>query len=176
MQRLGEAGLDGEQDDRSLLAPFPDLPGFLRALLVADGTVTSLLGAYFDEPIRVSCVEQDEVTLDFAIPVLQMNAGESVFWRGVTLAGEETGRQYATAFSLLNPANIQPRLFQDLISDNVGMGEVLRNSRRGSYRRVLRVFRDEDRNVSRTYMVYLEGLPTILITETFDVSCFQASA
>ena len=160
------------QSDSSLLASVDGAPGFLRALLVADGTVTSLLGAFFGEAIQVQTQVQGMVPLATDIPAVGLKAGDEAFARRVRLSGADTGRQYAAAFSLLNPAHMDGDLFHQLTREQVGMGEVLRNSGRGSYRRVQAVFDSDEDTVGRTYTVFLDGLPAILITEWFERAHF----
>lgn len=157
-----------EEDTGALLENFQGLPPFLRALLVADGTVTLLLRAYFDELIQVDTLEQSSFTINEPLAHLHLKTGDEAFYRRVVLTGAESHRTYANALSLLNPAALKPELFDPLIEETVGMGEVLRNSARGSYREVLDVRAINKFEISRTYTVILDGHPAILITETFD--------
>ena len=161
-----------ESNTEVLLDAVADLPPFLRSLVVADGTVTLLLTAYFAEDIRVDTREQSRFILVSDLPHLQLDAGEEAFYRQVDLTGSRTGRTYAQATSVLNPAALPETLFRALIREDVGMGEVLRNAARGSYREVLGVRRDGPSEVSRTYAVILNGRPAILITETFRSAFF----
>ncbi len=161
---LGEGDIGGMLHDVSL-------PPFLRALLVADGTVTVLLRAYFEERIDVRARSQSTVMLKTSIPALRLEAGDEAFQRQVDLTGASTSAAYASAISILNPAALPDELFSALIQENVGMGEVLRNSARGSYREVLDI-RIEGAKVERTYLVYLDGRPAILITEDFNSAVF----
>ena len=150
-----------------------DLPPFLRALLVADGTVTLLLQAYFGESIVVDEVVQETLTLERSLPLLGMQPGDTALCRRVVLKGVGSHRVYAGAFSLLNPSRIHPDLFTQLIDERVGMGEVLRNAARGSFREVLDIGRESEQAVRRTYAVFVEQQPAILITETFDIEVFE---
>jgi chorismate-pyruvate lyase len=161
-----------EIDASELLKPNLDLPPFLRALLVADGTVTRLLSAYFAEDIAIGTQEQFEFDMPSPIPHLKLEAGDPAFLRRVELRGSDSGRCYAGAISLLNPASLDTELFHELIDENVGMGEVLRNSARGSYREVLDIRRESEDSVTRTYAVILAKRPAILISEKFSVASF----
>ena len=155
-----------------LLKPNLDLPPFLRALLVADGTVTRLLSAYFAEDIAIGTQEQFEFDMPSPLSHLHLEAGDPAFIRRVELLGSESGRRYASAISLLNPATLDTKLFHELIDENVGMGEVLRNSARGSYREVLDIRRESEDSVTRTYAVILATRPAILISERFYLASF----
>ena len=160
------------QPEATSRRPDPGLPPFLRALLVADGTVTLLLSAYFGEEIRVQTITQMTQTMPQKLALLGLRPSDEVFYRAVKLYGASSGNQYASAVSLINPNGLNPGLFEQLIDENVGMGEVLRNSARGSYREVLDIRASSSEQVQRTYLVYLEGQPAILITERFNTDCF----
>lgn len=154
-----------------LLDTWREVPPFLRALLTADGTVTLLLAAYFNEPIDIRLMGQGETELATDIPALGLAAGERAFYRGVDLIGRVSGNCYASAMSVLNPGALPTSLFNALTSEDVGMGEVLRNASRGSYREVIDVIPVGD-DVQRTYTVALGVRPGILITETFRMAAF----
>lgn len=161
-----------ERDATSFIASLTEMKPFLRALLVADGTVTLLLRAYFDEEILVETTGQSSFVLEFALPHLGLEQGDDAFFRQVKLIGRKTGHTYAQASSVLNPAALKPELFAALIKEDVGMGEVLRNSARGSYREIFDVRTVDDSRMARTYAVLLDANPAILITETFNTRWF----
>ena len=128
-------------DVRGALQTLGSLPGFLRALLVADGTVTMALEAYFDEGVRVSTQLQRPEILPRAIPALNMNASDHCYFRQVRLLGEQSGSCYASATSILNKSAIGDELFEQLVDEHIGIGVILRNFARGSFREVLTVRR-----------------------------------
>ncbi|MBT4492399.1 MAG: DUF98 domain-containing protein [Gammaproteobacteria bacterium] len=149
------------------------LPPFLRALLVADGTVTLLLRAYFNEQISIRTESQFACATPEPLPLLALKTGDEVFMRSVTLSGGTSGHEYVEATSLINPSLLDAELFAALIDEHVGMGEVLRNSVRGSFREVLNIDIEDEEKVGRTYAVFLSGKPSILITERFRTRLFQ---
>lgn len=155
-----------------MLGQHAGLAPFLRSLLVADGTVTLAISAFFDESIDVVVKEQAGLRSPLEVPTLGLNVGDNAFYRCVDLVGAETERCYASAVSVLNPTRIHDQLFDELIDEQVGMGEVLRNSARGSYREVLDIRRTMEDEMSRTYAVFVEGYPAILITEGFNEEVF----
>lgn len=162
-----------ELDADELVRPYQDLPPFLRALLVADGTVTRLLGAYFAEGISIRTLDQSDFSMQQPLDHLRLCQGDTAFIRQVELIGASSQRHYASATSLLNPGMLDRNLFHELIDENVGMGEVLRNSARGSYREVLDIRKESDDSVTRTYAVILSKQPAILITERFLIGSFS---
>lgn len=143
---------------------------------MADGTVTMALEAYFDEVIRISTTRQEPMRLDKPIPALKMMAGDDCYFRQVDLLGEASKTCYASATSILNKRAIGDSLFEQLVDEHVGIGVILRNSARGSFREVLKVAVGglmTDFDVHRTYRVSLNGTPAILITEEFPRSLFE---
>lgn len=161
-----------ERDATSFIASLNELKPFLRALLVADGTVTLLLRAYFDEDVLVETTGQSGFVVEGELPHLGLATGDDAFFRQVELTGSQTGHVYAQATSVLNPAALKPELFAALIKEDVGMGDVLRNSARGSYREILDVRTVDDARMARTYTVVLDSKPAILITEVFNTRWF----
>jgi len=177
MTELKEASIEPGYALQSLLALGP-LPGFLRALLVTDGTVTMALEAYFGEVIRIATTHQKQLQLPVAIPALGMRAGDTCYFRQVNLLGEQSNTCFAAATSILNKRAIGDSLFEQLVDEHVGIGVILRNSARGSFREVLRLQRGglmSDFDVNRTYRVSLNGAPAILITEEFPISAYSAA-
>lgn len=161
---------------RHALSELGVIPGFLRALLVADGTVTMALEAYFDEVIRIETVRQEPRTLPCDLSVLGMKKGDTSYFRRVKLLGEDTGRCYAEATSLLNKNAIGDTLFEQLVDEHVGIGVILRNSAKGSFREVLQIKRASlfaGFDVYRTYRVSLGGVPAILINEEFPIDLYR---
>ena len=102
------------------------LPPFLRTLLVADGTVTKSLEAFFWEQIEVENLGQAPARLSEAAPWLNLAAGESVLERRVRLRGMESGRVYAYAQSLIKLEALPEHLRADLQQGRIGIGELLR--------------------------------------------------
>lgn len=153
-----------------------EVPGFLRSLLVADGTVTMALEAYFDEVIRISTTLQEPRSLPAAIPALHMNASDECYFRQVQLLGEISGTCFASATSILNKNAIGDALFEQLVDEHIGIGVILRNFAKGSFREVLSVSRGgllAGFDVHRSYRVSLNGVPSILINEEFPLVPYQ---
>ena len=148
------------------------LPPFLRAVLLADGTVTSLISAFMGEEIEVITNQQGYLPMSDNLSYLKLSKGDKAFVREVDLIGKTSNRCYASAVSLLNPILIRDDLFRALTDDCVGMGAVLRNEARGSYREIIDIDDSLIDTARRTYAVYLDSLPSILITEAFNIDNF----
>jgi len=160
------------------------LPPFLRTLLVADGTVTMALEAFYDEPVDVVTMNQSSEALATSLPALVIEQGEEVLYREVILRGRQSDCVYASAYSLIRKAAVGQSLYQALVEERVGIGTLLRNTAKGSYREILKLrvggLGDDleigagELMVNRTYCVYLDSAPGILITEVFPVSRYMS--
>ncbi len=161
------------------------LPPFLRTLLVADGTVTKSLEAFFWEEIRVETIDQHDVVLDAPLPELSMTAGQHALQRLVRLRGQESNRVYACAKSYLSLSVLDAELKEALLSGRIGIGELLRESGLESYREILDMglmavgALDEDlrRELAepvayRSYRIKVHAEPTIWINEYFPLACY----
>ena len=159
--------------------PLAELPPFLRALLVTDGTVTKILEAYFWEPVTVRTLEQDFWTTERAVEWLGIGAGEQVLIRLAYLTGTDSGRTYAEAFSVIRPDLIPATFRQRLIDREIGIGVLIRDSGLESYREVMEIGIDQpnpgEERIYRTYRIFIAGTPVILITESFPLALYACA-
>ncbi|NEX19188.1 DUF98 domain-containing protein [Thiorhodococcus mannitoliphagus] len=157
--------------------PLSELPAFLRALLVTDGTVTKILEAYFWEPVAVDTVEQRFEAAQQPVSWISVEAGDCCLIRDARLRGTDSGKTFAEAFSLIRTELIPPEFRQRLIDREIGIGVLIRDSGLESYREVLDVGLDQTANgetaVFRTYRIIIDGRPVILITEYFPLSLYR---
>jgi len=158
------------------------LPAFLRTLLVADGTVTKALEAYFWEPVEVGKVSQRiAADLDSLNPLLVATPGE-VLEREVSLVGSHSMTCYARARSRLVLDLLPERLVQGLVGGELGIGELLREEDVETYREIIHLdyYRANfisadapaglsDDQVARSYRIRVGGKPAILVTEFFPL-------
>ncbi len=159
--------------------PFAQLPPFLRALLVTDGTVTKILEAYYWESIEVCTLEQGFVAVEQPMPWIQVVPGDSVLIRKAQLRGQESQRIYANAFSAIRTQYIPEQFRQQLIDREIGIGVLIRDSGLESYREVLEVGLEGEASaarVFRTYRIFIGKKPIILITESFPLALYGFDA
>lgn len=155
------------------------LPAFLRTLLVADGTVTKSLEAYFWEQVDVQNLGQAPTTLTQDLPWLGLPAGATVLARHVRLCGVDSGRYYADAESRIKLDALPEHLRDDLLAGRIGIGELLREKGLETYREILDVgtiandpaFDGEA--VYRAYRIVINHQPAILITEKFPCALYR---
>jgi chorismate-pyruvate lyase len=165
--------------------PMSSIPPFLRTLLVTDGTISKTLEAFFWEPVETEVIAQEIVAADLDLPWLDAKKGDQVLTRDVELKGKTSGQIYATAFSTIRPDVIPPEFRDKLLSGEVSIGVLIRDSGMESYREILKFGSDQHQDdlfddlengiesIHRTYCVYLGGKPALLITERFSLSFYS---
>lgn len=157
-----------------------DVAPFLRILLITDGTVTKSLEAYFWERIIVENIDQKPLQLESDNFWLDAKAKEMVLHREIRLVGEQSGKIYAYADSLLRLEEIEPDLREQLLAGTIGIGELLRDKGLETYREIVDMGRDSSESINkiletadnseylyRTYRIISNHKPSILITENF---------
>lgn len=176
---------DGFVRDGTLHGPSGDLalrelPAFLRALLVTDGTVTKILEAYFWEPVQVDTLDQHFGHATQPVPEIEIQSGDRCLMRDARLRGTDSGRTFATAHSLIRTEWIPAGFRQRLIDREIGIGVLIRDSGLESYREVLEIsmdgLADGSHSVCRTYRIIIAKRPVILITECFPLEQYRVDA
>ncbi len=157
---------------------FFDLHPVMRALMIADGTVTMAIEAIYREPVIVALQQQEALKLEQTVPLLNVAANKELFFRHVELRGKLSEKTYVSAYSLLKREALDDQLWTKLKNKEVGMGVVLRNAAQGSFRKVLHMgagdLRGEgEKSVHRTYSVHINDRPSIAITEVFNLDAFS---
>ena len=156
------------------------LTPFQRGLLVADGTVTKFVEAYWLEPVVVTRLAQAEQRLAAAEGWLDLAAGAPVIRRRVVLHGGQSGRFFAWADSVMALERLQPALRRGLEGNGGGLGRILLDTALETRREGLWFGRERPGEVppevaarwpgeflTRTYRVLAAARPIMLITERF---------
>lgn len=163
----------------------PDSPDLLhRILLATDGTVTSVLEAYAEEPVRATMLAQfvqPSRSRDAAL--LAVPEGAPVLNRKVLLCGERSGRTFLYGQSLILVERLDRRIADGLVLTNKPIGILLRESRIETFREILTAGQEragacaayfqaaEDATLLfRTYRIEARGRPIMLVTERFPRS------
>ncbi|WP_295405372.1 chorismate pyruvate-lyase family protein, partial [uncultured Thiocystis sp.] len=140
-------------------------------------TVTKILEAYFWEPVAVDTLEQRFEVATEAVPWIQVSPGDRCLIRDARLRGTDSGLGFAEAFSLIRIDLIPPGFRQRLIDREIGIGVLIRDSGLESYREVLDVGLDRTADgaaaVFRTYRIFIDKRPVILITEYFPLALYR---
>jgi long-chain acyl-CoA synthetase len=161
------------------------LPPFLRVLLVTDGTVTKCIEAYFLEPVEVDVLVHAYVTSERDYPDIGVVPGDPILRRCVVLRGHITRSAYAFAESIMACNRVPSDMKRKLIEGAKGIGELLREGKKETYRELSRVRHadagewaihlgvEKDAGVLiRDYKIHLDGRAAMEIEEVFPVSRF----
>ncbi len=162
------------------------LTPFQRGLLVTDGTVTRFVEAYTLAPVEVALLQQAKQTLSTEHTWLQLPTGAEVISRQVVLQThsqkESSPIIHTYADSLIVPQRLPTSILNGLKSDKQGLGGLLRCSGLETRRELLwcgiEVLTDlpsaiahleGEKFISRTYRVFANQKPLMLINEKFPL-------
>lgn len=160
---------------------------FQRMLLGTDGTVTHILEAYAAEPVEVVKLVQERQAATDDDAELQLGPGDEVLRRHVLLRGGHSGRILLYAEAIVVLGRVEPAFLHGLEATDRPIGILLAENRTETFREILRVGREPagssgahfglDRNaelIVRTYRIFCDRRPIILITERFPPHLFRA--
>lgn len=157
-------------------------PGFLRALLMADGTVTKLLQAYFQEAIQVCLQQQNVQSLSVTdSQAMGLPVRDSYLYRSILLRGKNSQRVYLHAESWIDLSAFAAEVQQAFLAAELGIGEILQLFHLATYRQISKIFTEQHaenpaytRYYTRSYAIYLTE-PCIHITERFPLETYLKS-
>ncbi|MFQ5634646.1 MAG: chorismate--pyruvate lyase family protein [Gammaproteobacteria bacterium] len=162
------------------------LSSFQRILLTTDGTVTDILEAYLWESMQVVKLDQGHVETTKEIPYLDLGRGADIMARKILLRGKTSHKNYIYAESIVVPGHLNQAIRDGLEKTKKPVGQLMLESRLETFREILVCRREsaqgigqyfdiqpDDMLISRTYRVFAEGRPMMLITEKFPEKEFQ---
>lgn len=157
-----------------------DLTPFQRILLTTDGTVTEILEAYLWEQMKVVKLFQDNLFLKDGIPSLEVGKGTQILLRKILLCGRLSQRNYIYAESIILPDRLNERMREGLLQSNKPIGLLILEERLETFREILDCGKEQAQDLSdyfgikkdeflifRTYRIFANGLPIMLVTEKF---------
>ena len=161
------------------------LSALQRILLTTDGTVTEILEAYFGEAMRVVKLSQDLVTLDCAIQALGLNQGHQVLSRKILLQGKLSRVNFLYAESVIAPDRLDEHVRDGLLKSNKPIGQLILEHRIETFKEILDCGKEPAGSLTeyfpidgasavifRTYRVFANQQPVMVITEKFPESHF----
>jgi chorismate-pyruvate lyase len=162
------------------------LSSFQRILLTTDGTVTEILEAHLWEAIQIHKLFQEVVETEFDIAYLHVASGTKVLIRKVLLRGKMTHKNYIYAESITAVDHLDANLRHGLLKTQKPLGQLMIENRMETFREILVcrpvpaedlaqyfAIKSEETLISRTYRVFSNRKPIMLITEKFPESYFQ---
>ncbi|TCK18177.1 chorismate lyase [Thiogranum longum] len=183
---LGMLRIDLQDSLRQSSVDPRKLSSFQRILLTTDGTVTEILEAQLWEAIHIVKLFQDITDAETAIPFLDIGPGTRIMVRKVLLRGKYSHKNYIYAESILVPERLPDNIRESLMETQKPIGQLIMQNRMESFREILTCKLEEARElseyfdipddamlVSRTYRVFANRQPIMLITEKFPEAAFQ---
>ena len=162
------------------------LSSFQKILLIADGTLTKILETYLNEIIQVVKISEKIIPITQDIAPLDIRAGTEVMKRNILLQGETSQRNWLYAESTIVLERIGKKFREQLINSHIPIGKLWLEHKTETFKEVIASAREpandlsnyfniqkEDKLIYRTYRVFSERQPIMMITEKFPESSFQ---
>jgi chorismate-pyruvate lyase len=151
-----------------------------RLLLDTDGTVTQLLATCMGEGIRAVMLGQHLRPAGDERHALGLGRRRRILDRRVLLRGTVTGRNYLCGESVIALDHLAPAMGRSLLHTDTPIGLLLREHRTETFREILHRGTVPARDLAahfgtseasvlleRTYRVWIDRRPAMLITEKF---------
>ena len=161
------------------------LSTFQRILLTTNGTVTDILEAYLFEQIQLIKLSENLVDMERDIPKMQVKKGDKVIEREVLLRGKISRRNFIYANSVVLVNNLDERFKNELLNTKTPIGKLWFEQKVETFKEIMDSGKEPAQEISnyfcvepegnmlfRTYSVYSQGKPTMIITEKFPESYF----
>jgi len=175
--------------EKSLLHSDLDLKNlspFQRILLTTDGTVTEILEAQLWEQINLIKLFQERRISDVDIPYLNLSSGTDILLRKILLQGGSSTTNYIYAESILVPEHLDGSLRDGLIKTDKPLGLLMIEAKTETFREILSCKMEKaeelgeyfdqaakSKLISRTYRIFANQKPIMLITEKFPETAFR---
>jgi chorismate-pyruvate lyase len=164
--------------------PF-SLSVFQRILLTTNGTVTDILEAYLFEQIQLVKLSEKPIDTEQNFPTIQIEKGDPTIERAILLRGKISRRNFIYAHTVVFVNNLDERFKQELLNTNTPIGKLWLEQRVENFKEITDsgkepaqelanyFYIEPDENLLfRTYVVYSQAKPTMIITEKFPESYF----
>ena len=162
-----------------------ELSTFQRILLTTDGTLTHILEAYLYEPIQVVKLSEQLTTLTQDLKSMNLSKGTEVIARKILLRGRISRRNFLYAESILVPERLEKKFRDELLKTNTPIGKIWFEHKVETFKEIIDSGQENTNLLSnyfgvetgtdfffRTYCVYSNSKPTMMITEKFPASFF----
>ncbi|HEX4080064.1 MAG TPA: chorismate pyruvate-lyase family protein [Rhizomicrobium sp.] len=151
-----------------------------RILLITDGTLTEMLEANFLERIELVKLSQRMVEARTSQARLVASPRESLLERRILLRGSPSGKTYVYAESIIAVERLSAAFRDELLHSDVSLGRLWQKHRLETYKQLATVScspagalaihfgcAENSPLLSRSYHVFCDGRPTMLISEYF---------
>jgi chorismate-pyruvate lyase len=188
MQNFASTSLDVQKAlTRSYIEP-STLSQFQRILLTTDGTLTEILAAYLCEQIHLVKLSEQLYNIKHDLEPLNLQSGMDVIDRQILLQGKISRRNFIYAETLLVPDRLESKFKQELLVSQTPLGRLWLEHKLETFKEIVDTAKEpagvlaahfgispEDALLSRTYRVFSQREPIMMITEKFPESFFRDS-
>jgi len=164
------------------------LSTFQRILLTTDGTLTDILEAYLFEQIQVVKISQNLIPIPKSLPIMELAEGTDLIDRRILLQGRISRKNFIYAESILVPERLDDNFRHELFKTKTPIGKIWLEQKVETFKEILDSAKEpaqglaeyfniepNDNLLSRTYRVFTNGKPVMMITEKFPESYFLNS-
>ena len=157
-----------------------------RIILVYNGTLTRLLETFLNEQLTVVKLHETLEPISEPIPYLDLHAHQEVINRKICLQGQTSGTNWLYAESIIVPEHLPPLFRQDLLESQIPIGKLWCKHRIETYKELLPPFAEPAEELAehfhvgtdhlllgRTYRVYSNQKPIMMLTEKFPAHYFK---
>jgi beta-ribofuranosylaminobenzene 5'-phosphate synthase len=151
---------------------------FLRALLLTDGSITTLLEAFTNLEIKVAGLKQKTVPAGDELAVeLNINPGEELNEREVILLAGNAPVVYAKSYAVIPRLDGEAR--NDILKTDIPIGKILRRHKLETHREIREIGLKQDDKIAgilnlnkdkilfRSYVIIQKNVPLMKIEEYF---------
>ncbi|MEC4983957.1 MAG: chorismate pyruvate-lyase family protein [Oscillatoria sp. PMC 1068.18] len=162
------------------------LTTFQRIILTTDGTLTEILEAYLFEKIQLVKLSEGLVSISQEIKPLEIKIGTEVIDRKILLRGKISRNNWIYAESIIVPERLESNFRSRLLESQESMGRLWLEHKLETFKEIVDSschpagklaeyfkIKPEDKMFSRTYRVFSNRQPIIMITEKFPESYFK---
>lgn len=161
------------------------LSTFQRIILTTDGTLTEILESYLMEKIQIIKLSEKPLSITQPIHSLDLKTGDDVIERKILLQGKISRRNWIYAESVIVPSRLDEIFRERLLKSQESIGRLWLEHRVETFKEIIDSAREragdlsdyfkikkEDKILSRTYRVFSNRQPIMIITEKFPESYF----
>lgn len=161
------------------------LSTFQRIMLTTDGTLTEIMEAYLLEKIQVTNLSQKFITLEEGINPLNLRKGSNVIERKILLQGKVSRINFVYAESIIVPGRFDKKFQEDLEKSKKPIGQLWLEHKIETFREIIASGKEPANELAdyfhisknqvvlfRSYRVFVNKKPSIMITEKFPESFF----
>ncbi len=157
-----------------------------RILLRTDGSITTLLEELLQEKLIANKIYEGLIESKINIKEMGISKGDNYWQRTITLQGKTTGKNHLYASSIINKQRLNKLFSSTLINTEIPIGKLWDQFRFETYKSIIDWGEEPAKSLGplfkikkkspllyRTYCVYSQGNPVMMITEKFPKNNFK---